>query len=310
MAREKWIGILIIALVVGSYFLSNALYNEEYDEEKLTVTGYGSFNLPGRGLIAQIFSEILYLVLAGCGLAFMIGFAGIKKYKLIWIIVISQILIAAWFMSGTGLVHGRYVDILFPLILISCLGVLKDEKFRKDYLLIGFYISLIACVFCRGLWVDTINSFISFYANLPIKIILPVFPVIGLLMVLWNKRATKVFIVLMLLITFIFSNVLNYEYAEVASANAYRSAEIGRYISLHKITDIGFDKDDYENYWVSYCLIRYWCGRDLRLEEADNQTSRWIISSKNLGGEKVIEQKNLSALENGNSSLKLYILQK
>lgn len=311
MGRKNWIGILIIALVVGSYFLSNAFYNGGHDEE-CSITGYGSLDLPDKGLIAQIFSEILYLVIAGCGLVFMVGFVGIKKYKLIWIIIVTQILVAAWFMSGTGLVHGRYVDILFPLILISCLGVLKlkEEEFRKDYLLIGFYVSVIASVFCRDLWIDTINSFISFFGYLPVKIILPIFPVIGLLVVLWNKRATKVFIVLMLLITFTLSNVSNFKYVEVASGNGYKSAEIGRYLAEHKINNVTFDKDNYENYWASYCLLRYWCGKDLRLEEVSNQTSGWLISSKTLGDEKVIEQKNLSALENGNSSLKLYILQK
>jgi len=311
MERKNWIGILIIALVVGSYFLSNAFYNGEHDEE-CSITGYEGFNLPSKGLIAQIFSEILYLVIGGCGLVFMIGLVGVKKYKLIWIIIATQILVAAWFMSGTGLVHGRYVDILFPLILISCLGVLKlkDEKFRKDYLLIGFYVSLIASVFCRDLWLDTINSFIPFFTYLPVKIILPIFPVIGLLIVLWNKRATKVFIILMLLITFTLSNVSNFKYVEIASGNAYKSAEIGRYLAEHKINDVSFDKDDYENYWASYCLIRYWCGKDLRLEKVSNQTSGWLITSKTLGGEKIIEQKNFSALENGNSSLKLYIIQK
>ncbi|RLJ04620.1 MAG: hypothetical protein DRP18_04490 [Candidatus Aenigmatarchaeota archaeon] len=310
MERKNWIGLLIIALVVGSYFLSNALYDGGHDDEEYSVTGYGSLDLPDKGLIAQIFSEILYLVIAGCGLVFMIGFVGVKKYKLIWIIVVSQILVTAWFMSGTGLVHGRYVDILFPLILISCLGVLKlkEEEFRKDYLLIGFYVSLIASVFCRSLWVDTINSFISFFGYLPVKIILPIFPVIELLMVLWNKQAIKIFIVLMLLITFTLSNVSNFKYVEVASGNAYKSAEIGRYLAEHKINDVSFDKDDYKNYWASYCLIRYWYGKDLRVEEVNNQISGWLISSKTLGGEKVIEQKNLSALENGNSSLKLYII--
>jgi len=312
MERKNWIGVLIIALVVGSYFLSNALYDGGHDDEEYSITGYEGFNLPDKGLIAQIFSEILYLVIAGCGLVFMVGFVGIKKYKLIWIIIASQILVAAWFMSGTRLVHGRYVDILFPLILISCSGglKLKEEEFRKDYLLIGFYVSVIASVFCRDLWIDTINSFISFFAYLPVKIILPIFPVIGLLMVLWNKRATKVFIVLILLITFTLSNVSNFKYVEVASGNAYESAEIGRYLAEHKINNVTFDKDDYENYWASYCLIRYWCGKDLRIEEVSNQTSGWLISSKTLGGEKTIEQKNLSALENGNDSLKLYILQK
>jgi len=308
MERKNWIGIIIIALVVGSYFLSNVLYDS--GEVECSVTGYGGFNLPGRALIAQIFSEILYLVIAGCGLVFMVGFAGLKRYRLIWIVVVSQIVVAAWFMSGTGLVHGRYVDILFPLILISCLGVLgdQDKKIQGDWLLIGFYISLLVFIFCRGLWIDTINSFISFCANPAVEIILPIFSVAGLLMVLRNKQATKIFIIFTLLVAFTISNVSNFEYVEIASSNAYESSEIGQYLATYKIADVIFDKDDYKDYWASYCLIRYWCGKDLKLAEVNNQTSGWLISSKTLKGKKVIEQKKLSALENGNKSLNLYIL--
>jgi len=114
------------------------------------------------------------------------------------------------------------------------------------------------------------------------------------------------------IILFLANNTINYQYVVNASTNAYEYCEIGRYISEHGLTDIYFDEDDYRDWWSTYCLINFWNRQFTPLEnftDASN-SSGYFISSKKLPYPILSTEKSFKKLENANTTLYLYQVNK
>lgn len=303
MRTRNNIGFIFIFSLFSIYLILNGFRN---GFSFSGMFGYGMMTeLSFFGILTSVLIGVLYLSLAGCFIVFIGAFAQIKRVKYLWLVIIVYIFFVA--LSGYPGSHcvaqGRYFDILFPLLLI---GVLT-YKWREDRRLvaIGAVISIFSLVTLRAFSFDTISSFSNVYYYLPdfMFIILPVIAIIFLTRVR-NEKITKIGVLLLLICVFIAGNVVNFQYVKSTSNNAYENAVIGRYISAHKITNLTFDKSDYEVWWASYCLMCYYNKGFIPLT---NNTSRYFISSQKLQYNILAKQKHYKQLEEGaNKTLYLY----
>lgn len=295
-------GFLIIFLAIVGYFLVNAFYHGSYSH--VSVTGYG-----GGRFTAQFFplllAQTLYFSLAGAGIAFLVFFGKFKQFKLFWLIIISSFLFIAYAVP-TMSVHGRYVDVLVPLMIIGAFAYKKGDKQR---LLQGFVVILVSIpMFCL-FWRDTINTFSNIYVLIPyiqylyVPYIFLVFLFLTTMTVKDRKKiATITFI--FLLITFTAGNVTNFQYLNQASDNAYEHSLIGRYINDNKLVNITFDKDNYEDWWGTYCLLNYYNSGYIHV---GNISGNYFISSKTLPYTVLVTNEKFSLVEEGNSTELLYL---
>lgn len=296
----NWLGFLIIVFIVGGYFLINSIH---YSNSQTGLTGYGEYDNAETSFLPQFFAQTLYLVLAGAGIAFIAFFSEIKRFKLFTLVILSL-----FFLIGyTGIVgysvHGRYIDVLVPLMLIGALAY-KGEN--KKFLLFGFSLALVSTWLFPMFWRDTINCFSNIYLITPyIQYLFVGFIFLIFLFLLFAKDSRKVVSVIfaILLITFIVSNVVNFQYLNQASDNAYGGSKIGKYINKNKIDGIVFDENDYRDWWASYCALNYYNKRFIQI---GNTTENYFISSKTLPYEILTAQERFSELEENQSGM-LYL---
>jgi len=307
------IGIILIILTISAYFLANTIHysNQPQITLRSSATGYGTdpIHAPGKDSLALFFSYILYLVLAGGGIAFMAFFTEYKRFRLFWLIILTFIPFISYAMP-TGMIHGRYLDPFIPLMIIGALGY-RAENENKRSLLLAFTISLTALWFFPFFWMDTINSSANIYLLNPcIRYTLAIIFSVFFLFLLEARTPWKVstVIAVTLLILFLTNNAVNYQFVKTASTNAYEYCKIGRYINEHNLTSITFDKDDYRDWWSTYCLINFWSRHFIPLETTTNisSSSRYFISSKNLSYPVLASEKSFYQLENINTTLYLY----
>lgn len=300
MKTNTLFGLILILLIVGGYFLANSTH---YANTETSLTGYGEYGSTETSFLPQIFAQTLYLVLAGAGIAFIAFFSEIKRFKFFALIIVSL-----FFLIGyTGIVgysiHGRYIDVLVPLMLIGAFAY-KGEN--KKLLLFGFSLALISIWLFPMFWRDTINCFSNIYILIPhIQYLFVGFIFLIFLFLLFARDTKKVVSVIfvILLITFVASNIVNFQYLNQASDNAYEDSKIGKYINENKIDGIVFDEDDYRDWWASYCILNY---HNKRFIPIGNSSEKYFISSKILPYEVLVEQKRFSELEE-NSSGMLYL---
>ena len=294
------IGLIIILLIVGGYFLINSIH---YSNSQTGLTGYGEYGTVKPCFLPQLFAQTLYLVLAGAGIGFIAFFSEIKRFKLFALVILSL-----FFLIGyTGIVgysiHGRYIDVLVPLMLIGAFAY-KGEN--KKLLLFGFALALVSTWLFPMFWRDTINCFSNIYLAVPyIQYLFVGFIFLIFLFLLFAKDRKKVIsvIFLVLLVSFSITNIVNFQYLNQASDNAFDGSKIGKYINENKIDGIVFDVDDYRDYWASYCVLNYYNKRFIPIE---NKSKHYFISSKILPYEILVEQERFSELEE-NSSGMLYL---
>lgn len=308
MKTNTLFGFLIIFLVVGGYFFVNASH---YGTSSQTdVTGYGEQHFTAQ-FFPLLLAQTLYLSLAGAGIAFLIFFSKFKKFKLFWLIIISSFLFIAYAIP-TMSVHGRYVDVLVPLMIIGALAYKEGDKLR---LLQGSVLILVSTpMFCL-FWRDTINTFSNVYLFIPyiqwvyIPYIFVVFLFLTTMTVKDRKKiATITFIVLF--ITFTVGNVTNFQYLNQASDNAYEYSLIGRYINENNLNDVVFDKDNYEGWWGTYCLLNYYNSGYIPVVTVENISSDYFISSKTLPYRVlVVNEKFCQVEEDSTELLYLYDIQ-
>lgn len=295
MKIKNYIGIIIILLIVGTYFLANAFQHE--------VTGYGKLDpLPSTTLHFQILLQILYLSLACAGVAFLAAFSHWKKTKILWAIITSLILLIAYEGIVGASLHGRYVDCLIPLLIIGAFTY--EWKEDRRILAVGSGLMFFSFLSINMFWRDTINSSSNIYTFYPWLI--PLIFVISLIFLLKvkNKKIFVTTLFIVLLVTFTISNTVNFQYLNQSSDNAYENSKIGRYINDNNIQNITFDEDDYRDWWASYCLLCYYYGDFIPLESNGDD---YFISSKNLSQEVLIVQDQFRILEEDtNKTLYLY----
>ena len=301
MNFKSQIGLILILLIIGGYFLINSIH---YENSQTGLTGYGEYGNVKPCFLPQFFAQTLYLVLAGAGIGFIAFFSEIKRFKLFALVILSL-----FFLIGyTGIVgysiHGRYIDCLVPLILI---GAFTYKGENKKLLLFGFSIALVSTWLFPMFWKDTINCFSNIYLAVPnIQYLFVGFIFLIFLFLLFEKDSKKVISVIfaILLITFVASNVINFQYLNQASDNAYEGSKIGKYINNNKISGVVFDENDYRSAWVSYCLLNFYNKRFIPVE---NTIEKYFISSEILPYEVlVIEEKFCDLEDNRTRDLYLY----
>ena len=301
MKLNTLFGLILILLIVGVYFLANSLH---YANSQTGISGYGEYGSGETSFFPQLFAQTLYLVLAGAGIAFIVFFSEIKRFKLFALVIFSL-----FFLIGyTGIVgysvHGRYIDVLVPLMLI---GAFAYKGGNKNFLLLGFSLALVSTWLFPMFWRDTINCFSNVYVLLPfVQYIFVGFIFLIFLFLMFAKDRKKVISVMfvILLITFVASNVVNFQYLNQGSDNAFEGSKIGKYINENKIDGIVFDEDNHRSAWSSYCLINYYNKKFIPL---GNTTEKYFISSKTLPCEILIIEKKFSSLEdNRTGDLYLY----
>ena len=301
MKTNTLFGLLIIFLVIGGYFFANALHYGS--SSHASVTGYGEKHFTAQ-FFPLLLAQTLYLSLAGAGIAFLIFFSKFKKFKLFWLIIISSFIFIAYAIP-TMSVHGRYVDVLVPLMII---GAFAYKEGNKQRLLQGFVLVLVSIpMFCL-FWRDTINTFSNVYLLIPylqylyVPYIFLVFLFLTTMSVKDRKKiATIIFIVLF--ITFTAGNVTNFQYLNQASDNAYEHSLIGRYINENKLTDVVFDEDNYEDWWGTYCLLNYYNSGYIHV---GNISGNYFISSKTLPYTVLVTNKKFCLVEEDSTEL-LYL---
>ena len=116
-----------------------------------------------------------------------------------------------------------------------------------------------------------------------------------------KKIATITFI--FLLITFTAGDVTNFHYLNQASDNGYEHSLIGRYINENKLTDVVFDKDNYEDWWGTYCLLNYYNSGYIPM---GNISGNYCISSKTLPYTVLVTNKKFCQVEEDSMEL-LYL---
>ena len=297
-------GLFIIFLVVGGYFFINASH---YGTSSQTdITGYGEKHFTTQ-FFPILLAQTLYFSLAGAGIAFLIFFSKFKKFKLFWLIIVSSFLFIAYAMP-TMSVHGRYVDVLVPLMIIGAFAYKEGDKQR---LLQGFVLVLVSIpMFCL-FWRDMVNTFSNVYLLIPylqylyVPYIFLVFLFLTTMSVKDRKKiATITFI--FLLITFTAGNITNFQYITQASDNAYEHSLIGRYINENKLTDVVFDEDNYEDWWGTYCLLNYYNSGYIPMESTENITGNYFISSKTLPYSVLVTNEKFCQVEENSTEL-LYL---
>lgn len=299
MKLNDKIGLIMIFFLLSFFFFINSLSNHSS-----TSTGYG---IPRSVPIIPVvtMSHLLYLSMACVSVVFLAAFAQWKDNKLFWAVICSLLFIVEISREPSSGVHGRYVDCLIPLILIS--GFAWHWKEDRRMLAWGSGL-LIVCIFSfETFWMDTINSAANVYMYFDV-IGFFLFPVLGLffLMKVKNRKIITGTFFLVLLVTFAAGNVLNYQYLNTASDNAYDCSTIGKYMDDNNVRNIIFDEDDFENWWGSYCLLCYYHGRFIPFEGKEVD---FLISSKILEYDVVISQERFSKLEeNKTGNLFLYRL--
>lgn len=300
MRVKNWIGFFFVFFVISSYFLINFIHS---GSNQTSISGYGEYNNAETSFLPQFFAQTLYLVLAGAGIVFIAFFSEIKRFKLFTLVILSL-----FFLIGyTGIVgysvHGRYIDVLVPLMLIGALAY-KGEN--KKLLLFGFSLALVSTWLFPMFWRDTINCFSNIYLIIPfIQYLFVGFIFLIFLFLLFAKDSRKVVSVIfvILLVTFTASNVVNFHYLNQASDNAFEGSKIGKYINENKIDGIVFDENDYRDWWASYCALNYYNKRFIPI---GNESENYFISSKTLPYEILTAQERFSELEE-NSSGMLYL---
>ena len=302
MKINKYIGLVLILFIVGGYFIINFLH---YQNTQTDLTGYGKCGRESS-FLPQFFVQTLYLVLAGAGIAFIAFFSEIKRFKLFALVIISLFFLIAY----TGIIgynaHGRYIDCLVPLMLIGAFAY-KGEN--KKLLLFGFSLALVSTWLFPMFWRDTVNCFSNIYVLTPyIQYLFVGFIFVVFLFLLFAKDRKKVISVIfvILLLTFVTSNVVNFHYLNQASDNAFEDSKIGKYITKNKISGVVFDEDDYRDWWASYCILNYY---NKEFTSIGNGSKNYFISSKTLPYEILITQGRFSELEeNQTGNLYLYYI--
>ena len=293
------IGLLIILLIVGGYFLANSIH---YANLESGAIGYGKCGRESS-FLPQFFVQTLYLVLAGAGIAFIAFFSEVKRFKLFALVIISLFFLIAY----TGIIgynaHGRYIDCLVPLMLIGAFAY-KGEN--KKLLLFGFSLALISTWLFPMFWRDTVNCFSNIYILIPhIQYLFVGFIFLIFLFLLFARDRKKVVsvIFLILLVSFAASNVVNFHYLNQASDNAFEDSKIGKYINNNNLNEVVFDADDYRDWWASYMILNYYNKRFIPI---GNESKNYFISSKTLPYEVLINQERFSELEKNDSRM-LYL---
>ena len=302
------IGIIIIAIAVGIYFLLNSLHCGTGTTD---ITGYG---VPSGGsslFIPQLLAQTLYLALAAGCIGFIAFCSQIRHFKFFSLIIVSSFVFMAYTMPLTR-VHGRYVDVLILLILIGALSYKRKERSNK-YLILGFATSLIALPMLCMFWRDTINSATNIYTLLPVDIIFYVLIFLAtgsfLLVAISKKDKTVHYAFIgIILFLFVFGNIANFQYLNQASDNAFESCKIGKYIDIYSINNLSFDRNDVHNenetWWASYCLICYYNREIIPLTNTSEK--QYFISSKRISGQVLAKQKHFASLE-GETEEYLYL---
>ena len=304
MKTNTLFGLLIIFIVIGGYFLVNVLYHGS--SSHVAITGYGE-----KYFTAQFFplllAQTLYLSLAGAGIAFLIFFSKFKTFKLFWLIIISSFIFIAYAIP-TMSVHGRYVDVLVPLMIIGAFAYKAGDKQR---LLQGFVLVLVSIpMFCL-FWRDTINTFSNIYLFIPylqylyVPYIFLVFLFLTTMRIKDRKKIATITFIL-LLITFAVGNVTNFQYLDQASDHAYEHSLIGRYINENKLGNVVFDMDNYEDWWGTYCLLNYYNSGYIPVENVENISCNYFISSKILPYTVLVTNEKFCQVEE-NSTGMLYL---
>lgn len=300
MRVRNSIGIILIILIIGIYFFTNMIH---YGSSSDQVIGYGRANsLPSNVLHIQLLLQILYLSLACAGIAFLASLSQWKKIKLLWLIVISLIFLISYESIVKSSLHGRYIDCLIPLLIIGAF----TYEWKEDRRILAFGSGLMFFSFLtiNMFWRDTINSSSNIYTYYPWLI--PLLFIISLMFLLKvkNKKTIITTLFVVLLLTFIVSNVVNFQYLNQASDNAYENAKIGKYINNNNIQNITFDKNNYRDWWASYCLLCYYYSDFIPL---GNESNDYFISSQNLSYKILVKQEQFKVLEEDtNRTLFLY----
>ena len=291
-------GLILILFVIGGYFLINALY---YGSSESSITGYG--NPSGSSLfLPQLLSQTLYLALATGCIGFIAFCSQIRRFKFFALIIALSFVFMAFAMPLTS-VHGRYVDILIPLVLIGALSYKRKGRSNK-YLILGFATCLMTLPMLCMFWRDTINSATNIYTLLSVDIIFYslVLLIIGSFLFVAISRRDKTVhygFVGVILLLFISGNVMNFQYLDQASDNAFESCKIGKYIDRYDINGLSFDREDVYNanktWWASYCLICYYNREIIALKNSSEEG--YFISSKEISGQVLAKQKHFAAIE-------------
>ncbi len=111
-----------------------------------------------------------------------------------------------------------------------------------------------------------------------------------------------------MLITFTAGNVTNFQYLNQASDNAYEHSLIGRYINENKDVDVTFDKDNFEDWWGTYCLLNYYNSGYIAVETMKNISCNYFISSKTLPYDVLVTNKKFCLVEAEDNSTELLYL--
>ena len=308
--ERKDIGLVLVFITVIAIFLSNSLHYSTTQQG----LGYGDiirkpsdvkmtlFIFIGM-MLAQYLGQLLYLVLAGAGIAFIAASSMARNFKLFLLVIFLNFSMVAYAQIQPFFIHGRYIDHLVPLMLIP--AFYYTTKSNKYDLTIGCGASLISVVAFFMFWRDTVNAFSNLYIFVPIYALFILF--VGAFVFLHGAKNNKNITLALfacLLITFSATNVLNYTYLKTASDNAYNHCTIGRYISDNHLKNIVMDVDDIQHWkiesgsWFStYCLLNYYYGFRIPAEKADNITGQYFISSKRLAYPILCINQRFSTLE-------------
>jgi len=311
---RQYSGLLVIFLVVGLYFLANAFH---YSATESSITGYGEIITREYNQLiflkislVQFMAQLLYLVLACAGIAFIAAMGAGHRFRLFGLIIFTTIICFAYLQITAWFIHGRYLDPLIPLILIAAFSF--NPKDKKEGLLLGLGIALISQVAFFSFWIDTINCFSNIYLMIPIDVLFPIlvicfFASFLFLLQVKDKRKITTVLFIVLCLTFTASNIANFQYTKTTSDNAYEYCTIGQYINHNQLTNVVFDEDIYQNrsFWGSHCLINYYYGKYVPMGNITE--GKYFITSKDLSYQILASDAQFCDLEvNRTESLKLY----
>jgi hypothetical protein len=259
------IGLVIMFVVIGTLLIYNTLF--------LSGTPAGGYNVIHQfhgKFIYLIFTSLIY-VIVGCGiLPFLLSFSSLKSEKLCWTIVSVFVLCTAWF--GAMPLHGRYMDPVFIMIIVSGLSViLQPEKIVNKYLMIGFGICAISAVFSSAMTEDIVNSATIVYVYLSMPIIVSLIGIAFLLVLLFAvrrpipRKTFAIFVVCIIASSFIINDIGILTHLCHSSADRLKESAIARWIGTNSPLKLYFDESDWSDLWISYCLIQFWYQQEIPL---------------------------------------------
>lgn len=285
---KKYVGILIIVILVGGYLIGNSVYYKDTERNDPVTGGYrlSTGESSPVFMIPRFIAHSLYIAMSLGVLGFLAAFTRIRNFKLFWLITFLLVGVIAYTGYSANMVHGRYVDVVVPLLIIAAMTFKPDRD--KGLLLLGFGAVLFSLPMMSMFWIDIINSGSNLYMstckvldNSNLSVMIVAILVLGSFLYLITRTEKengewKRVLVVGLLVLFLATNALNFYNVQTISADRYENSNIGRYINDNSLESVVYDSSDKRLCrGTIFCMVNFYNGGFLEL---GNNTGNYFIS--------------------------------